>query len=261
MPGGREFEFGVAFPGVVLPRERWSRTGYRDDGKPFDWERIFGRTAPRVVDLGCGNGRYLIGSALLRPSHDHLGIDLVQPAVDYGAHRANKRGLPNVRFVTADAVAWLHGRLAPGSVDEIHVYHPQPYYEEADARKRMLTPGFLERAWTVLRKGGLLVLQTDNKSYWRYMLQAVTKHFDAQVVPGRWPDAPEGRTRREILARRKGLVVWRMVARRRDAPLAVAVPRPDFDANRPGFRRATGSRKRGPGSVAPGGRGRQGSAT
>ena len=237
MTARREFEFGVPFPGGVLPGDRWTRTGLKDDGKPFDWERVFARSAPRVLDLGCGNGRYLIGSAITRPNYDHLGIDLVQPAVDYAAHRANKRGLSNVRFVKADAVRWLFERLAEDSVDEIHVYHPQPYYEQADVAQRMLTPEFLERAWTLLRRRGVLVLQTDNKSYWRYMLEAVAKHFEAEEIPGAWPDAPQGRTRREILARKKGLVVWRMIARRRDSPTGRAIPRPDFDANRPRFRR------------------------
>lgn len=236
MPGGLEFEFGVPFPGRVLPGDRWTRTGRRDDGKPFDWAAVFGRTAPRVVDLGCGNGRYLIGSALARPEFDHLGVDAVQRVIDYAAHRGNKRGLTNVRFVVGDGVRWLFDRLGPDSIDELHVYHPQPYYEERDVSKRMLTPEFLERAWAVVRKGGLLVLQTDNRAYWKYLLRAVAKHFEPAVRSGPWPDAPEGRTRREILARQKGLAVWRMEARRRDAALDVRVPRPDFDANRPRFK-------------------------
>jgi len=234
---GGESEFGVPVPGRVLPHGQWTKTGYRDTGKPFDWALVFGRTAPRVVDLGCGNGRYLIGSALARPGVDHLGIDLVQVAIDHAAHRANARGLGNVRFVTGDANPWLFERLAPDSVDEVHVYHPQPYYEVADVSKRLLTPEFLERIWLVLRRGGLLVLQTDNKSYWTYLRTAVAKHFEPAVLPGPWPDAPRGRTRREILARSKGLAVWRLEARRRDEPRPGAIPRPDFDANRPRFRK------------------------
>jgi len=230
-------EFGVPFPGTVVPHARRTRAGYRDDGRPFDWDRVFGRAAPRVVDLGCGNGRYLIASAIARPTHDHLGIDLVQRAVDFASHRAGARGLANARFVTADAVVWLYERLGAGAVDEIHIYHPQPYYEADAASKRMLTPEFLERAWTVLRPGGILVLQTDNKSYWTYLERAVRKHFDPEIVPGPWPDAPRGRTRREIVARKKGLAVWRLVARRREVPRAIEIARPDFDANRPRFRR------------------------
>jgi tRNA (guanine-N7-)-methyltransferase len=232
-----ETEFGVPIPGRVLPGDQWTKTGYRDPGTPFDWDAVFGRRAFRVVDLGCGNGRYLIGSALGRPNRDHLGVDLVQVAIDHAAHRANKRGLKNVRFVTGDANVWIFERLVPDSVDELHVYHPQPYYEVARIQERLLTPEFLERTWTVLRRGGILVLQTDNKSYWSYLLKAVAKHFDPEVVPGPWPDAPRGRTRREIIARHKGLAVWRMVARRREVPQAIEIPRPDFDANRPHFRK------------------------
>ncbi len=235
-PRDIDSEFGVPFPGRVLPRERWTRTGWRGPGGPFDWRGVFGRDAARVVDLGCGNGRYLVGSALARPERDHLGIDLVQVAVDYAARRANRRGLANVRFAVGDASEWMSGRLRPDSVDEIHVYHPQPHFDPAARARRLLTSGFLERAWVVLRKGGTFVLQTDNKAYWTYLLQAVRKHFEPAVLPGPWPDAPRGRTRREIQARRKGLVVWRMQARRRDVPLDLAIPVPDFNADRPRFR-------------------------
>ena len=231
-------EFGVPFPGERVPHARRSKTGYRDDGKPFDWARVFGRAAPRVVDLGCGNGRYLIGSALARPGHDHLGIDNVQVVVDHAAHRANERGLTNVRFVTADAVEWLYARL--DALDEIHVYHPQPYYEAGAADKRMLTPEFLERCWTSMKPHGLLVLQTDNKPYWDYLRKAVPKWFDVHLHPKPWEDAPHGRTRREIQARKKGLAIFRMEARRREAPRDVDVPRPEFQADRPAFRKWRG---------------------
>lgn len=236
-PASPESEFGVPFPGEVLPGDRWTRTGLRDDGRPFDWAQVFGREAKRVVDLGCGNGRYLIGSALARRALDHLGVDRVQRAVDFGAHRANKRGLANVRFVVGDAVAWLFERLQSGSVDEIHLYHPQPYYEAEDAGKRLLTPAFLARSWQVLRPAGLLVLQTDNRATWRYLREAVAFRFEPRLHPAPWPDAPEGRTRREIVARQKGLAVWRMEAGRRETPRPGPLPEPDFDANRPRFRR------------------------
>lgn len=235
--GEIEYELGVPFPGRVLPGDRWTKTGWKDDGLPFDWERRFGRAAPRVVDLGCGNGRSVIASALARPEHDHLGIDVVQRVIDYAAHRANKRGVTNARFVVGEAVTWIFERLAEGSIDEVDIYHPQPYYNPAELGKRILTAEFLERLWRLLRPGGRLLLQTDNKAYWKYLLQAVAKHFEPEILKGAWPDAPEGRTRREIISRRKGLVIWRMIARRRESPVDVVVPRHDFDANRPRFRK------------------------
>ncbi len=233
-----EDDYGVPFPGDVLAGDRWTRTGLpRDLQGPFDWKAIFGREAKRVLDLGCGNGRYLIGSALARPDLDHLGVEAVQRSLDFAAHRANKRGLSNVRFALGEAADWLFHRLNAGAVDEIHLYHPQPYYEASAAARRLLTPEFLRRAWEVLRPSGLLVLQTDNKPYWDYLKKAVPFHFEVRLHKDVWPDAPLGRTRREILARQTGLAVFRMEAVRRDVPLPGEAPRPDFDANRPRFRR------------------------
>jgi tRNA (guanine-N7-)-methyltransferase len=236
-------ELGVPFPGTALPPERWTRTLWRDDGRAFDWARVFGRIAPRVVDVGCGTGRFLIGSALARPDRDHLGIELVPPLLERAALRADQRGLTNARFVAGDAVAWLFTRLEPGSVDEIHIYHPQPYYDPAEVHLGMLTAAFLERAWLVARPGGILVLQTDNRAYGSHLIDAARRHFDPEIHQGPWPDAPEGRTRREIVARRKGLPILRVVAPRREMPLEIAPPPPYFDLDRPGLRKRRKSRR------------------
>ncbi len=232
MTSRAESDFGVPLPGGVLASDRWTVPQLRDDGRPFDWGRCFGREAPRVLDLGCGDGRYLIGSSLARPDRDHLGIEWIEPMVVRAAQRAGRRGLTNVRFVAGDAVAWLSDRLVPDSVDEIHVYHPQPYDDPAVVRLGILSPAFFERAWIVCRRGGILVLQTDHSGYGKHLLEAARNHFDVEEIAGPWPDSPLGRTRREILARRKKLPILRMLARRRDEPRAHEPPRPWFDTPR-----------------------------
>lgn len=209
----------------------------------FDWERVFGRVAPRVIDVGCGTGQFVIESAAARPDRDHLGIESIGPLVEAASREAARRGLPNARFMAGDAAEWLATRLAPASIDEIHVYHPQPYVDPGQVPLELLTPKFFERAWMLLRAGGILVLQTDNAKYGRHLLELLRRHFDPQIQPGPWPDAPLGRTRREIVARGKKLPVLRVVARRREAPLDVTPPPPYFD--RPGVRKRRLKRKSG----------------
>lgn len=238
-----EIDCGVPLPGQVLPRDRWTSTAL-DAKKPFDWVKVFGRKARRVLDVGCGDGRSVIGSAVARPDVDHLGIELVGPLLERGIRGANRRGLTNVRFVAGDAVDWLFKKLDEDSLDELHAYHPQPYYDEAEVQLGMLTPEFFERAWTVLRPGGRLVFQTDDKPYGRYLLEAARKYFEADERKGPWPDAPQGRTRREIVARRKKRAILRVEARRREQPLAIDAPPPYFDPTRPGLRRRRPKRKR-----------------
>jgi tRNA (guanine-N7-)-methyltransferase len=232
-------DFGVPIPGRVLPSERWARTAIKRLPPPgfVDWRAVFGRTAPLVLDLGCGNGRFVIASALARPDCDHLGVEILPVVIRYATRRANQRGLSNVRLAVIGAYELLAQYVAPASAAEIHLYHPQPYRDAEKNHRRLLTPEFLALAHRSLMAGGLLVLQTDNKAYWQYLRRVVPLLFDFEELPGRWPDAPEGRTRREIYARQHGMPIFRGQGRPRPDLTAEAImqivqaaPRPNFSA-------------------------------
>src|SRR5262245_28070872 len=99
LPRRIEREFGVPIAGEILPPERWAQTALKSfpEGR-LNWPALFGRSAAVVLDLGCGNGRWTIYSAVTRPDHDHLGIDTLPVVIRYARRRGNQRGLSNVRF-------------------------------------------------------------------------------------------------------------------------------------------------------------------
>jgi len=215
-----EHEFGVPIPGTILSESEWARTAIKrlppSEEGPLDWSAIFGRDAPLILDLGCGNGRFTLQSALNRPECDHVAVDLLPAVVRYATKRANQRGLWNVRVVVKDAQTFLSAYVLPGSAAEIHVYHPQPDPDPKRPRLQLVTPAFLRSAHRALEPGGQIVLQSDNPPYWSYIRSILTSFFDVRDHPEPWPDAPEGRTRREILARSKALTIFRAIGRRRD---------------------------------------------
>jgi tRNA (guanine-N7-)-methyltransferase len=235
-----EAEFGVPFPGEILPPERWTQTALKryPPGR-LNWRELFGRDAPVVLDLGCGNGRFLIGSAAARPDHDHLGVDTLPVVIRYARKRGNQRGLTNLKFGVGGGRELLADHVEPGTVAEIHCYHPQPYYDPRQVHRRLITPAFLALVHRALVRGGLFVVQTDNPGYWRYIRQVVPVFFDFPEHPQPWPDASRGRTRREIIARMKGLPIFRGVGTAKVGlgeaealALAEALPPPVFDADR-----------------------------
>jgi tRNA (guanine-N7-)-methyltransferase len=187
---------------------------------------------------------------------DHLGIDLVPPAVKFASLRAGQRGLRNAKFAWGDAVEFVLERVEPGTLAEVHLYHPQPHFDPRSVARRQLTPAVLVAIHRALAPGGLFVFQTDNPAYARYAREVAPALFSWHELAGPWPDAPRGRTLREIVARAKGLEVVRAEGVRLDLPDAVvreraaALPEPTFDANRPGFRPrpASGRHRRGPSS-------------
>jgi tRNA (guanine-N7-)-methyltransferase len=241
-PGTVETEFGVPIPGRILPRSEWVQTAVKRLPPPglLDWRSIFGRVAPVVVELGCGNGRYTLLSALARPGFDHFAIDVLPAVIRYATRRANQRGLSNVRFAVKDAQTFLASYVPESSVAEIHLYHPQPYHEPIQARRRLVTPRFLADVHRGLVPGGLFVVQTDSPAYWSYMTHVLPVFFAFEEQRGPWPDAPEGRSRREIVAGQQGLRIFRGIGRRRDdlthsAALAAAerLPAPTFHSRGP----------------------------
>jgi tRNA (guanine-N7-)-methyltransferase len=232
-------DYGVAIPGRVLPPEQWARTAIKRLPKPgyVDWRQVFGRQAPIVLDLGCGNGRFVISSALARPEFDHIGIEILPVVIRYATRRANQRGLSNVRLAVIGAYEFLAQYIAPASVAEIHLYHPQPYRDDRQQHRRLLTPEFLALLHAALVPEGMVVLQTDNRAYWNYYFNVSPLLFRFDTLSVLWADEPLCGTRREIYARRHGLKVFRGIGRPLTnltlegiQQIVRAAPRPNFNA-------------------------------
>ena len=237
---GIETEFGVPFPGRILEPDQWARTALKriPEGQ-FGWSDLFGNTGPVLIDIGVGNGRSALTHAYRQPEMNVLACDILPVVIRYATRRGNQRGLHQLRFAVIGGRELLEQHVAVSSVAEIHLYHPQPYYKSDEIGRRLVTPEFLKLVWLALRPGGKFVLQTDHPVYWRYMREICSVFFDFQEHPEPWPDAPAGRSRREMIARSKGLSIFRGVGTRRDdldpeqaAALAQSLPLPTFNADR-----------------------------
>jgi tRNA (guanine-N7-)-methyltransferase len=77
MSGAADDDYGIPILGPILPPDQWAKTAVKrlPPPGPVDWQAVFGRTAPLVLDLGCGNGRFVIASALAHAERDHIGIE------------------------------------------------------------------------------------------------------------------------------------------------------------------------------------------
>ena len=200
---------------------------------------LFGRSAPIVLDLGCGNGRYLLASAVARPECDHLGVDTLPVVIRYARRRGNQRGVKNLKYAVGGGRELLEHHVSSGSVSEIHCYHPQPYYDRALVHRRLITPEFLAVVHRTLVPGGLFVIQTDNPGYWRYIRQVVPVFFEFQERRGPWPEraAWPVRAGKSSLAQRNcrsfvGPAPPNCASADEAVKLAETLPPPRFDADR-----------------------------
>jgi tRNA (guanine-N7-)-methyltransferase len=238
-PGAIEYEFGIPIPGQIVAKEDWANSALKrlPEKGELNFVELFGRHGPIAIDIGCGNGRFVLSSAVRRPDWNHVGIDILPMVIRYATRRANQRGLANCRFAACDGWRFLEMYCGIGSIDEIHIYHPQPYADPDQKHKRLLNPAFIGLVCQKLKSDGRLFLQTDNPSYWQYLTQVVSTTMLWHEQPDPWPEDPNGRSRREFIAVDQGLKIFRGWAQKRSDlneeslnALLKSLPEPTFEA-------------------------------
>jgi tRNA (guanine-N7-)-methyltransferase len=150
----------------------------RADGTPaasaiVDLATLFGRTAPVTLEIGFGDGEQLATLAALHPDRDYLGAEVHEPGVGHLLLRVEALGLTNVRIARHDAVELLRHQLAPGSLDEVLVYFPDPWHKKRHHKRRLIQPPFVALLLERLRVGGVFRLATDWEPYAHHMLEVL----------------------------------------------------------------------------------------
>ena len=201
----------------------WPRYGVDGSGmlEPVD---LFGRDAPRVVEVGFGNGDAMLALAEAHPDWDFLGIEVHPPGIGRLLNGLSARGLEHVRVVRGDAVAVLEGRIPQGSLDRVHVWFPDPWPKKRHHKRRLVQPDFVTLIARALRPGGCVHLATDWEDYAIQMLEVLEAEprLTNAAGPGRFSDSPGERpvTRFEQRGRRLGHPVWDLLYVHQPRPLA-----------------------------------------
>jgi tRNA (guanine-N7-)-methyltransferase len=202
---------------------------WRERDWPIDWERIFGRRAPLVLEIGFGNGAFLEREARAHPERDHVGIELSWTSATHLLRRIDQRGLANVRLLLGDAQALLRQLIAPAALAEVFVNHPCPWPKERHAERRLVGPAFLALLAERMRAGAPLWIVTDHAAYARAIAETLEAQRDfvpalgateVSELPGREP------TKYERKAMAAGEPIHYFAWRRTDAAIPVAEPAP-----------------------------------
>jgi tRNA (guanine-N7-)-methyltransferase len=145
---------------------------------PLDLDAIFGRRAPRCLEIGFGVGE-VIGSLAEQHAHiDYLGLEVHRPGVGRLLLRAARADARNLRVICHDAVEVLKYQLKDGTFDEILVFFPDPWHKKRHHKRRLIDPGFVASVATALRPGGVLRLATDWQDYAEQMLAVCNANPD-----------------------------------------------------------------------------------
>ena len=129
----------------------------------LDLDKIFGRTAPLHIDLGCGDGSFLCALAQRMPDKNFLGIERLLNRLRTSAHKA--AALDNVRLLRMESFYAVRYLLPAESVEGFYLLFPDPWPKRRHHRRRIVTAEFLGSVHTALRKNGRIYIATDDVDY------------------------------------------------------------------------------------------------
>jgi tRNA (guanine-N7-)-methyltransferase len=185
--------------------------------EPPNWPAVFGRDAPRVLEIGFGMGDATAHIAAALPDTDFIGVEVHPPGVGALLKRIGEAGLTNLRLVRHDAVEVLQRMIAPGSLAGVHLYFPDPWPKKRHHKRRLIQPAFVALLASRLAPDGYLHAATDWQPYAEQMLLVLTDEPALRNTSDGFAPRPPWRplTKFEQRGLKLGHGVWDLLFRRR----------------------------------------------
>jgi len=136
---------------------------------------IFEREAPLELDLGCGDGSFLLGMGAHYPEHNFLGTERLLGRVRKVCRRADREGLDNVKVLRLDTSYTVRWLMPKDAFHRIHLLFPDPWPKKKHHKRRMVQTPFLEDVRQLLEPGGEFLFKTDHPDYF----EQACEHIDA----------------------------------------------------------------------------------
>jgi tRNA (guanine-N7-)-methyltransferase len=202
----------------------WPMFGLEYSGTAVDFDRVFKRGAPRVLEIGFGTGDALLAYALQHPERDCIGIEVHPPGVGHLMLQVRDKQLSNVRVMRHDAVEVLTNAIGAQSMDEVHIFFPDPWHKKRHHKRRLIQPAFVDLLARAIKPSGVLKLATDWEDYAHQMRTVLDSHASFANLSLDEPHSPSGfaaraehrpLTRFERRGHRLGHGVWDLVYRRK----------------------------------------------
>lgn len=128
-------------------------------------DQVFGRQAPKILEIGFGMGESTAAIAQKYPENDYLGIEVHTPGVGSLLNQIEKLDLTNLRIIHHDAVEVLQYMLPPECLEGIHIFFPDPWPKARHHKRRLIQPALVTRLSEHLKPEGYLHIATDWEDY------------------------------------------------------------------------------------------------
>ena len=183
----------------------------------IDLDGVFGRAAPKILEIGFGMGETTTAIAIQHPENDYLAIEVHTPGVGSLLKAIAEHQLSNVRIVQHDAVDVLCYMVPHNAFDGVHIFFPDPWPKKRHHKRRLLQPPFVALLVERMKPGAYLHVATDWAEYAEYILSVLNNNPQLENTARDYAPRPAYRpeTKFETRGLKLGHGVWDIIFKRR----------------------------------------------
>ncbi|NCN88640.1 MAG: tRNA (guanosine(46)-N7)-methyltransferase TrmB [Gallionella sp.] len=186
--------------------------------RQLDLDQAFGRTAPKILEIGFGMGDSTATIALAHPEIDYLALEVHTPGVGNLLKLIETEHLNNIRIMQHDAVEVLRDMIADDTLDGVHIFFPDPWHKARHNKRRLIQAPFVAKLVQKIKPGGYLHVATDWQDYAEQVLRVLSGEPLLGNTAADYAPRPDYRplTKFEQRGLRLGHGVWDLVFRRKE---------------------------------------------
>ena len=153
--------------------------------EPLRLEELFPVAQPAELEIGCGDGGFLLEWATSHPGKNFIGVERLLGRIRKLDKKGRHAGLTNLRLLRFEARYLLRHLLPDHAFDAVHIYFPDPWPKDKHRRHRLIDEHFPELARRILVPNGIVHLRTDDPAYFEQMQESFSpvKDFSSTETP------------------------------------------------------------------------------
>lgn len=190
----------------------WKNYGLELTEHKLDYEQIFKRDAPIILEIGFGMGQSLFTMARTTPEHDFIGVEVHKPGIGALISLLQENQLNNVRVFNCDAIDVLKQAIPNNSLNKVLLFFPDPWHKARHHKRRIVQAEFVQLVRSKLKIDGIFHMATDWQPYAKYMLEVmqIAQGYQNLAVDNHYIPRPQERPKTKFEARgeKLGHGVW-----------------------------------------------------
>jgi tRNA (guanine-N7-)-methyltransferase len=167
----------------------WDRYALPSCTRAADLSEVFGRRAPRTLEIGSGDGACTIELARRQTAEDFVAVEVYRPGLGRLLNLAVGSDLSNIRVSNQD-ICDLLALITNAAFDRVLIFFPDPWPKKRHHKRRLLGVKFFDLLALRVHRHGRLFIATDSESYAESILEVVDQSSSWINLSGPMRTAP-----------------------------------------------------------------------